>query len=326
MTDELNNNDNEPVMVLVQDEDGVFLYAIPYPETPMNGEGGTVVAAVEPLEVVETVPVDAANLTPEPGTRTGGEVEAIVVPAEVLEHVNAKVAASYGLEPDTTPTPPANMMSVAELADYDSETVRLVSSKESYVCQLEANLVSIKSEVKDAKKSVEEAKEELRELIQNRDRQRGRKPAPTLFTFSAQSATVDEGNATDQVNDQGGENATTSEPVAVDPLAELWREYPMTVTNWKPFGLTAKDIERLNSGETKDFGTHPIRVLGDITRFITPNEQSPGFTRSLMDFKGFGEKSYDRWLSAESAFWDWWNNKGGKQAFADEQAGKVNAA
>ena len=291
---------------------------------------------------VKGMPDEAAEL-PNPEPQMGGEGEQVdssgvivTVSKEMVDAVNDVIVAmtdeheaTINAAPTDPPSPPNprrdSMMTADELAEYDSETVRLVSSQESQVCQLEAELADIKSQTKAAKKAVEDAKEELRELIQNRDRQRGRKPAPSLFDHSPAHTTnrVDEDNAIDQVNDQA---AATREPEPVDPHAELWREYPMTFTNWKPFGLTAKDIERLNSGETKDFGTHPIRVLGDITRFITPNEQSPGFTRSLMDFKGFGEKSYDRWLSAESAFWDWWNNKGGKQAFADEQAGKVNAA
>jgi len=277
--------------------------------------------------------------TPDPEPPTGGEGEQVDADErtvfEVVNDMTERVAniVSAALEetaaPTDQPSPPKlrsdSMMTPDELAEYDSKTVRLVSSQESQVCQLEAELADIKSQTKAAKKAVEDAKESLRELIQIRDRQRGRKPAPSLFDSPAHTTTtnrVDEGNATDHVNDQ----AATSEPGPVDPHAELWREYPITVTNWKPFGLTAKDIERLNSGETKNHGVNPIRVLGDVTRFITPNEASPGYARTLKDFKGFGDAAYDRWLSAETQFWDWWNNKGGKQSFADEQAGKVDAA
>lgn len=256
---------------------------------------------------------EPVETTPEPEPQVGGEVESADVANELIDVVEAALADAT---PDTTTTPPeprsANMMSAKELAEYDSETVRLVSAQESAVCQLESDLASFKEEAKAAKKAVESAKEALRELIQNRDRQRGRKPAPTLFDAPAQPATtnrVDEDNATDRVNE--------SEPV--DPLAELWREYPLTVDNWKPFGLTAKDIERLNSGETKNSGTHPIRVFGDVMRFITPNESSPGFARTLKDFKGFGDAAYDRWLKSEEQFWKWWNN-GGKEEFAAERA------
>ena len=296
MSDELNNVDgNElPPFVIVQNDDGTFHLAIlaPEPEPQLGGEVEPVVAVVEPLEVIETVPVDAVDLTPDTKPTP------------------------------PKPTPPANMMTPEELAEYDSETVRLVSAQESLVCEFEAELASVKERVKAAKKDVEYAKEQLRELIQNRDRQRERKPAPTLFDAPAQPATatttnrVDEGNATDQVN--------AVEPV--DPLAELWREYPLTVDNWKPFGLTAKDVERLNSGETKNSGVHPITKLGDVTRFITPNPDSPAFTRTLKDFKGFGDAAYDRWLDAETQFWDWWNNKGGKEEFAAQRANGVNLA
>lgn len=292
MSDELNNVDGneQPPFVIVQNDDGTFHQAIlaPEPEPQLGGEVESVVAASEPLEIIETVPVDAVDATP-----------------------------------DTTPTPPkptppANMMTPDELAEYDSETVRLVSAQESAVCQLESDLASLKDEAKAAKKAVESAKEQLRELIQNRDRQRGRKPTPTptLFDAPAHATTTNRValvDATDQVN-------------AVDPLAELWREYPLTHDNWYLFGLTAKDVERLNSGETKNSGVHPITKLGDVTRFITPNPDSPAFTRTLKDFKGFGDAAYDRWLNAETQFWDWWNNRGGKEEFAAQRANELETA
>lgn len=309
MSDELLNG---VVSVSVPDADGVMhemtltigepITEAPDPEPQMGGEGEQVDADERTVfEVVNDMTERVANIV-----------------SAALEETAA---------PTDQPSPPKlrsdSMMTPDELAEYDSETVRLVSSQESQVCQLEAELADIKSQTKAAKKAVEDAKESLRELIQIRDRQRGRKPTPTLFDAPAHNATatttnrVDEGNATDHVNDQ----AATSEPGPVDPYAELWREYPMTVTNWKPFGLTAKDVERLNSGETKDVGTHPIRVLGDVTRFITPNEASPGYARSLMDFKGIGEAAYNRWLAAETQFFNWWNNLGGKAKFIAERAG-----
>ena len=302
MSDELLNG---VVSVSVPDADGVMhemtltigepITEAPDPEPQMGGEGEQVDADERTVfEVVNDMTERVANIV-----------------SAALEETAA---------PTDQPSPPKlrsdSMMTPDELAEYDSETVRLVSSQESQVCQLEAELADIKSQTKAAKKAVEDAKESLRELIQIRDRQRGRKPTPTLFDAPAHNATatttnrVDEGNATDQV----------------DPHAELWREYPLTVDNWKPFGLTAKDVERLNSGETKNSGVHPITKLGDVTRFITPNPDSPAFARTLKDFKGFGDAAYDRWLNAETQFWDWWNNKGGKETFADEQKNGVNLA
>lgn len=271
--------------------------------------------------------------TPDPEPQMGGEGEQVADERTVFEVVNDMTERVAGIVADAfngaappaptppepiappAPTPPANMMSAAELAEYDSETVRLVSSQESAVCQLESDLASLKDEIKAAKKAVETAKEELRELIQNRDRQRGRKPVPSLFDSPAHAAPADDATTTNRVD---ADNATDQ---VNDPHAELWREYPMTVANWKPFGLTAKDVERLNSGETKNSGVHPITKLGDVTRFITPNPDSPAFTRTLIDFKGMGEAAYDRWLEAEQQFWIWWNSKGGKAKFIAERAG-----
>jgi len=304
---------------------------------------------------VDKIVSDEANLMPDPEPQMGGEGEQVEDERTVFEVItddegHEQLACKFandmaknllGAELDTKPTPPkptppANMMTPDELAEYDSETVRLVSAQESAVCQLESDLASFKEEAKAAKKAVESAKEALRELIQNRDRQRGRKPTPTLFNAPAHNATatttnrVDEGNATDQVDPHA--ELWREYPLTVDNwkpfglTAELWREYPLTVDNWKPFGLTAKDVERLNSGETKNSGVHPITKFGDVTRFITPNPDSPAFTRTLKDFKGFGDAAYDRWLHAETQFWDWWNNKGGKAEFAAERANNMNAA
>ena len=101
-------------------------------------------------------------------------------------------------------------------------------------------------------------------------------------------------------------------------LDDLYLEYPITLDRWQRFGLTAKDVERLISGETKNFGANPITVFGDIQRFVTPNPANPSFTRSLKDFKGFGDAGYDRYQEAETKFWAWWS-AGGKEEFAKEK-------
>lgn len=107
-------------------------------------------------------------------------------------------------------------------------------------------------------------------------------------------------------------------------LDDLYLEYPLTFTRWERFGLTAKDVEKLNGGETKSFGACPISAFGDIQRFVTPNPANPSFTRTLKDFKGFGDAGYDRYQEAETKFWAWWG-QGGKEEFAREK-GLIHAA
>lgn len=204
----------------------------------------------------------------------------------------------YVAAPEVAPSTPrasGGMMSVEELSEYDSETVRLVSAKESEVCGVEAQWRAAKTEAKNLKSEVEDAKSSLRSLIQDRDRQRGRKPNPTLFDGATGTPSTAPAHA--------------DEP-EIDPDADLWKEYPVTFGRWRNFGLTAKDVERLNGGETKARGTCPIAKLGDVTKFITPNEANPSFARTLKDFKGFGDAAMDRWQKAEELFWQWWNQGG----------------
>jgi len=118
---------------------------------------------------------------------------------------------------------------------------------------------------------------------------------------------------------------TKPKPDASDaPAADdkLWQQYPLTLDRWGRFGLTAKDIEILNGGETKNFGVNPILVFGDVSKFVTPNPNNPGFARSLTDFKRFGEAAAERWGKAEEQFWAWWKD-GGEAEFRAEQSPTV---
>jgi len=199
------------------------------------------------------------------------------------------------------------------LAAYDAETVLLVNDKNSTVSELEAQWEELHGEASVAKKEFEKAAEELRVLIRDRQANRGKPRQLGLFdgvntSEPTQTANrVDAGNATDVV--------TEAKPV--DPRADLWMKYPITIERWKRFGLTAKDVEKLNSGETKNHGTHPIVVLGDVSNFITPNPANPSYARTLKDVKGFGDAAYDRWCEAETQFWAWYG-RGGDSEFAIE--------
>jgi hypothetical protein len=44
-----------------------------------------------------------------------------------------------------------------------------------------------------------------------------------------------------------------------------------------------------------------------------------GWEARLSDFRGIGPGSAQRVLDAEQGFWGWWNNRGGKEAFALER-------
>jgi len=112
-------------------------------------------------------------------------------------------------------------------------------------------------------------------------------------------------------------------PAAIEPPAELWREYP--IERWMTFGLTAKDVEKLASGESKDGRGHPILTVGDLNRYVTPNPVgAPDFTRGYADIKGIGRGGADRISEAETKFWAYWRD-GGESEFAAER-GITNGA
>lgn len=127
-----------------------------------------------------------------------------------------------------------------------------------------------------------------------------------------------------EIIDAEGEAAAPPEerPAGPDPLAELWREFP--VERWKLHGLTPKDVEKLHAGEIKGGGAHPILTVGDLNRFVTPNPANPGFARGYSDIKGIGAAGSERISEAETAFWGWWN-KGGDREFAAERGIRLDA-
>lgn len=181
------------------------------------------------------------------------------------------------------------------LAEYDIETARIISEEERKVSALESQWEALHTEASIAKKQFESARDDMRNLIRERAYKRGQPPERTLF---------------DGVKDE------PEAPAGTVP-DDLWRQFPLA--KFSQFGLTDKDIEKLAAGETKSHGTHPLILLGDVTRFITPDASNPAYARSLKDIKGFGDAAVERWTDAETRFWDWWKNKGGETEFAAEK-------
>jgi hypothetical protein len=185
--------------------------------------------------------------------------------------------------------------------EYDAETSRLVFQRERVVSSLEAIWTNKHSAASAAKKDFEEARDELRSFIREREVD---KSQPTLFGPHPKSA-------------------SQLDAVATVIPGDLWQQYPLTAERWERFGLTSKDVEKLNSGETKHHGTHPMLLLGDVTRFITPDPSNPSYSRTLKDVKGMGDSAYDRWTEAETRFWAWWQG-GGELEFAREKGVAVD--
>lgn len=182
----------------------------------------------------------------------------------------------------------------ARLALYDIETARVISDEEKKVSELESQWEALHADASIAKKQFEAARDDMRNLIRERAYQRGRPPERTLFGGVKDEPAVEPGQVPE----------------------ELWREYPLA--NFTRWGLTERDVEKLATGETKSHGTHPLVLLGDITRFITPDASNPAYARTLKDVKGIGDAAFERWTDAETQFWAWWR-AGGDAEFAREK-------
>jgi len=227
---------------------------------------------------------------------------------KVLEQESEADAAAAGSEPDTDETAEIDYGSPEQIAIYDAATVEQVNAKEVIVAELEAEWKAKHSAASEAKKEFEAAELSLRKLIRERKDQRGKAPP------KVQQEIPFEGDDDSGDHDPADPSEFTNDGSA---LGQLYEKYPITFDRWGRWGLTAKDVEKLNGGETKEHGTHPILVLGDVSKFITPNPANPSYARTLKDFKGLGDKGFDRWQEAELLFWKWWND-GGAVEFAKE--------
>lgn len=189
--------------------------------------------------------------------------------------------------------------SAEALAEYDQETARLVMEAEAEVSVLEATWEDKHGEASIAKKEFEGARDKARALTRERAANRGKKD---LFTGVKGGIPV-------------GEHPADPAAPSEDRLFELSQLYPLDFAHWEEFGLTAKDVEKLNEGVTKHHGTIPLRTLGDVARYTKPS--ADGYERRLTDIKGFGPGAFERWEAANLAFWAAWPN-GKAAAFAAE--------
>jgi hypothetical protein len=231
----------------------------------------------------------------------------------------AVAAPAPSWEPDRDhPSHPAN------LARYDAETVQFVVEAERRCSEAEYEYEDAKDQAAELKKNFEKKREELCALIRQRRESRGKPVQKTLLdgvrdTPHEPAADCDGPEPADLslvgVSDDREAEAPAADPIPVD----LHERFPIGgdyLPKWLEWGLTRKDVEKLNEGAVKkDDRCQPLTNLGDVVRFITPNPSNPSFARSLADVKGFGPKGFERWETAHAAFWGWWG-KGGREEFA----------
>lgn len=180
----------------------------------------------------------------------------------------------------------------AEFLAYDRETIELIADKESEVQELENKAEAAKSHAAELKKAADRSCTELRGTIRERRYMRG-KPRQKTLTSELEDR---ERKAKD----------AAAEPKATETEDDgVWKLFP--IAGLTDFGLTPGDVAKLHAGELKEGQPFPIKTMGDLNKFVTPDSTNPSFARGLKDFKGFGEKAVDRLAEAEARFWAKWN-------------------
>lgn len=210
-----------------------------------------------------------------------------------------------GADPASRPVekqPPQNGQQKAEnavdLTKYDAETVLLVNELEEDATRLEGEYLVLAERSKAAKKLLEAKAAELLDLIRSRRDNRGKPPAPRQLT----------------IDDVPAGQAAEAVP-GPDPLAELWREYPLD--RWAPFGLKPRDVKALAEAR--------LYTVGDLANYSTPDPNNPEWTKRLTDIDGIGQATADRISEADSLFWAEWN-RGLRDKFATEKGVAREAA
>lgn len=190
------------------------------------------------------------------------------------------------------------------LAEYDAATLKLINDLDGEIDSLFDDALSKKAAAKEAKDDWEAKRDEMQRVIKERKNNRGKPVQKTLFEAAAPVA--DEPTPVPTVE---------AVPLAgPDPLEDLWKEFP--IDRCTTFGLTARDVDILASGERKGgLPTYPVRTIGESALYSSGDGSVP---RHFADFKGLGASGSDRIGAALEAFWGGWG-KGGKEEFAKEK-------
>lgn len=184
---------------------------------------------------------------------------------------------------DAEPEPPVDPTSPEALAEYDARTVELVNEEAETVARYERAYEAAAEEAKACKKDFEKAEKELRELIEDRKKNRGKPKQPTLYRdpVPEKEPTPDaqtEVDATpkpepDATGVWQGNHEFTPQELAT-PLSSL--SVPQGVLN------------ALNEGRKKDGSSFtPITTVGEYFAYLQP--LANGWCPKLTDIKGVGE-------------------------------------
>lgn len=184
------------------------------------------------------------------------------------------------LSDDGCPHPPLDNPSAAELAAFDSETVKLVMGAERLVSAAESEWEDLKGAASLAKKQAEARTFELRQLIREREQLRGKRPEPTLLDMVPAPAKWREVKIEDLPIPDGIKAHLSFEPVKT--AGELFDQVTsFNPADGTPFGLPIGDVAEVRM---------KIQELIDAENREQPESATPAIPEDL-----WREYPLERW-------------------------------
>ncbi|MFO0937854.1 MAG: hypothetical protein U0798_15225 [Gemmataceae bacterium] len=250
--------------------------------------------------------------TKKPNKTKKAKKDSQVDPIDAVEKpVSAETTEVKSTEAKSTEVKATDYTSKDALSAYDFETQREATDRELDAERAKDDWLIKKARAADAKRNFEHAQEELNTYIRERAQRRGKPPKQDLFAEANSQAAKDERDVANAAVTNG-----VGSTVEEWPPTDLWKQYP--IARLSEYGLTAKDIEHIESGEVKKgTGIGPLLTMGALSKFT---EAIPGtnYNRGYQDLKGIGQAGVDRISNAETAFWAAWR-KGVGERFAAEK-------
>lgn len=188
---------------------------------------------------------------------------------------------------DAEPEPPIDPTSPEALAEYDARTVELVNEEAETVARYERAYEAAAEEAKACKKDFEKAEKELRELIEQRKKNRGKPKQPTLF----KDPPAEQNSAEPQ--DSVKEPAPEPQPTG----SGVWQgNHEFTpdelATPLASLSIAQGILNALNEGRKKDGSSFtPITTVGHYFEYCKP--LANGWVPNLRDIKGIGDGKAD---------------------------------
>lgn len=199
---------------------------------------------------------------------------------------------------DAEPEPPVDPNSAEALAAYDAKTVLLINEEAEEVARYERAYDDAAEVAKEFKKDFERAEKALRELIEDRRKNRGKPTQPTLYK-DPPAEKAEPLEASDGNNAQADVDAC---PPKDENSTGVWQgNHEFTpqelATPLSSLSIAQGVLNALNEGRKKDGSSFtPIVTVGDYFEYCKP--LANGWVPNLRDIKGIGDGKADAFEKA----------------------------